>query len=189
MSSFIPRTLLSISSNSQTTGGDINNVLDWDPATFWYSATTNSGPSSFQIKTIIPLFIDRVEFMSRDSACAYPEKWKLEGTTADNNQITLLEDKPGLCANNNYESANTAGSGIGFLCSSITVSKYHITRSQAFTSFTFTMIQRSHNPISNAIDISSVRFHGSFSPIVYPSKCTIPQFSFSIVFFTITLTK
>ena len=163
--------LIPISSNISTQDGNLSNVLIWDPSSFWMTTGEALNPS-FTISPLSPLYIHRVEIMSRDNGSAYPEKWKLEATKENGEIVSLLENKPGLCDGNSYKKENYIGNGIGLLCSSTTITKYIVNSNIPCKTITFTSLNRSHNYNGQSnLDISSIRFFGSLWPIKFCSAC------------------
>ena len=171
MSHLIPVEILSISTNTNTNHGSIDNILIWDSNTYWLSGNNVKNPS-FTVSSISPLYIHKVELMSRERDAAYPKSWKLEATTQNGEKITLLENKPGLCDGNSYKKENYIGNGIGLLCSSTTITKYIVNSNIPCKTITFTSLNRSHNYNGQSnLDISSIRFFGSLWPIKFCSAC------------------
>ena len=161
---------MTISSSVSTQEGNLSNVLIWDPSSFWMTTGEALNPS-FTITPLSPLYIHRVEIMSRDNGSAYTKKWKLEATKENGEIVSLLENKPGLCDRNNYEHENNEFGGTGHLCSTTTISKYLVNSNIQCYSIIFTSLNRSHNSPASNLDISSIRFFGSLWPISFCSKC------------------
>ena len=116
MCGIIPVDLLTISSPVEASLGSYENILNWTTDNLLLSQSTMKHPY-FTIDVKTPIYVCSVKLMSNPTSYAYPKQWTLSGIDHKNNNIMLLQDKPGLCDGNKKADEN------GELCKSNTITR------------------------------------------------------------------